>query len=256
VTELAFALWAEAPSLRDADVARLVARLIPAVQAGQIQLANLTNAYIAGLAAAEGVQIASARVDRDAILGYRGVPAAEVYRRPVTTVYTKLAAGQPFEVAKKAGLARLGSILSSDLQQSRTRQARAALSRSGYSGFRRVLTGKEDCALCVIASTQRYHRGDLMPIHPGCDCGVEPFTQPRNDQVIDQALLDQTHAVIDQKLGGTDYQARDLGLGKTSSKGQPLSDFTDLIVTREHGELGPTLTWRTDQFTSAADLGL
>jgi hypothetical protein len=251
VVAYATAMWSASPSLRDADVNALVSRIVPAVQAGQLQVANLTNAYITQLAAMEGITARPVAVDRDAILGYRGVPAPDVYRRPAVTTYTKLATGQPFENAKAAGLARLTSILATDLQQARTRQAQKVYSGSGFEYTVRTLTGNENCALCVIASTQRYHKSELMPIHPGCDCGQRGMKAGSDPgQVIDPNLLEMTHQAIDSKLGGTDRGARDLG------EGNPISDFLDLIVTNEHGELGPTLGWRDDHFTSAADLGL
>jgi len=37
-----------------------------------------------------------------------------------------------------------------------------------YRFYRRVLTGMESCGLCVVASTQRYRKRDLLPIHPNC----------------------------------------------------------------------------------------
>ena len=64
-----------------------------------------------------------------------------------------------------------------------------------------------------------------------------------NDQ-----LLELTHSTIEQKLGGSDRGARDLGMDN------PVSDYLDLIVTREHGEFGPTLTWRDEKFTSKAQI--
>src|SRR5690606_35578247 len=114
----------------------------------------------------------------------------------------------------------------------------------------------ENCALCVIASTQRYWLADLMPIHPGCDCGVDTLPADWNpdQQIIDSDLLESTHAIIDAKLGYTDRNAGDLLVGKTDSEGRPLSDFPQLIVTRTHGEYGPTLAWRDEKFTSKADI--
>lgn len=176
ITQYAETMWVESPTLRDADVARMVSRLVPVVQAGQLQVANLTNAYITRLAVQEGVTARPMSVDRDSILGYRGVPAEEVYNRPAVTVYTKLAGGQAFDKAKAAGLARLVSIVSTDLQQARTRQAQKVYSGSGFEYTVRTLTGKENCALCVIASTQRYHKTQLLPMHPGCVPGDSVLT--------------------------------------------------------------------------------
>lgn len=40
-------------------------------------------------------------------------------------------------------------------------------------GYRRVLTGKS-CMFCAAAATKIYRRGDLAPLHSGCDCSVAP----------------------------------------------------------------------------------
>lgn len=240
-------VWKTSPAFRDVDIDRIVARIVPVVQAGQMQVAQLTDAYIGRMSVLAGATWTSG-FDKS-LVDYRGVPAGEVYRRPAKTVYTKLSEGVPFDAALAAGTARLTSIVATDIQQVKNRQAQRSVGQSGFDAFRRVLTGSENCALCTIASTQRYHKNDLLPIHPGCDCGVEPYIGSPSTQVIDPDLLELTHSEIDLKLSGTDRGARDLGLGKTSSSGQPLSDFTDLIVSREHGELGPTLVWRSDHFT-------
>ncbi|GAA0960234.1 VG15 protein [Frigoribacterium faeni] len=251
---LTAARWDASPAYRDADIDRLIAQIMPQVQAGQIATATLTNAYIGQAAALTGTPW-GATVDRDAILGYRGVDSRDVYRRSAVTLYTALSNGSAFDAAVAYGLDRMVSIVSTELQQAKNRQAQRSLEDSGFYGYRRVITGLENCALCVIASTQRYHKSELMPIHPGCDCGVQPIRGPKDPgQVIDPDLLERTHALIDRKLGGTDRGARDLVLDKTSSAGKPISDFTDLIVVNNHGELGPTLAWRSDKFTSAPDI--
>jgi len=252
---LTAARWDASPDYRDADIDRLVSQILPQVQAGQLATATLTNAYI-GQAALVAGTTAGASVDRDAILGYRGTPSADVYRRGAVTLYTALSNGSPFDAAVAYGLDRMLTIVATELQQAKNRQAQRALEASGFYGYRRVLTGLENCALCAIASTQKYSKHELMPIHPGCDCGVQPVKESDGpDTILDPDLLERTHALIDQKLGGpSDRGARDLGIEKTSSAGKPLSDYTDLVVVNEHGELGPTLAWRSDKFTSAADI--
>jgi len=164
VVEYARRLWSGSPSLRDDDVERIIARLVPAVQSGQRQVAQLTDAYISRVAAFAGVEW-SAGLDLEAIVNYRGVPAVEVYRRPAVTAYTALGKGVPYSQAVQQGLSRLMSITSTDMQQAKNRAAAAGIGRSGFEFFRRVLTGFENCALCAIASTQRYRCGDLLPIH-------------------------------------------------------------------------------------------
>lgn len=251
---LAFAvtLWAGAASLRDADVDRLVERLLPVMRGGMLQTARLTSAYVRRLASLSGVDAAPVDVAED-LVDYRGVPQETVYRRPAVTVYTALSRGQAFSAARDAGLARLRSIVTTDMQQARNRQARDSYAATGFDYAMRTLSGAENCALCVIASTQRYQLSELQPIHPGCDCG-ERGVIAGNDpgQVLDQGLLDEAYRLIDQKLTSGD-RSPELG-EKRTSRGKKLSDLTDLIITREHGELGPTLTWRDQAFTSKSDL--
>ncbi|TFD58021.1 hypothetical protein E3T43_07160 [Cryobacterium sp. Hh7] len=246
--------WGQSRAFRDADIERIMARVIPVVQAGQMQAAQVTNAYIGRLAVLAGVTWTPG-VDRDAIIDYRGIPAEEVYRRPAVATYSALAKGTPYLDAVKVGAARLVGIIATDMQQASNRQASAAIAGSGFSAFRRQLSGRENCAFCVIASTQRYLKGDLLPLHPACDCETMPLLSATDPgQVINRNLLEMTHAAIDKQLGFTDRGARDLDIGKVSSSGQPLSDYTDLIVVNDHGELGPVLGWRGAKFTGADDL--
>lgn len=241
-------LWGGLGSYRDADIDRLVNLVVPHVQAGQIQIANLTEAYFQRVGARAGI-------DMSYVTGGRGIPADDVYRRPAATLYTALSENKPMALAVEEGGRRLTSLIATDLQMAKVRQAQRSLQSAGISAFIRVLTGNENCALCVIASTQRYWTKDLSPIHPGCDCSVDalpPGFDP-DEQIVNQELLDLTHATIEQKLGASDRGARDLGLGKEVA-GKPVSDFTDLIVTREHSEYGPTLSWRSDHFTTKAEI--
>lgn len=252
VLEYAARVWrAQGTKFRDADVERLVGLLVPKVQAGQLKVANLTSAYIASVASLRtGEVVEPLPVDEAAILTARGVPAEVVYARPVNTVRAALAGGASFAEAVAEGARRLESIAATDVQMSRVRQARSSGRAAGWSRYRRVLVGEENCALCVIASTQRYRIRDLSPIHPGCNCGVDELVGDEPDrQVIDAPLLEAIHRhVADFTDGPSDRGARDLAIGK------PVSDYTDLIVTRIHGEYGPTLSWRKDRFTTAAGL--
>lgn len=212
VLEFALAAWGASSAYRDEDVARLVRQIVPVVQAGQLQLAALTDAYIGRVASEAGVAW-SPSVDRS-VTGYRGVPAPEVYRRPAVTVYTALSEGVAYLDAVERGSGRLRSLVVTDLQQARNRQASASVSKSGFQYYRRVLTGKEDCDLCVLASGNRYSKADLMPIHPGCDCGVEPLVEFDPEPV----------------------------------------DGAETVTVNMHGELGPTLGWAADDFTGAEDI--
>lgn len=233
--QLSAAAWNGLGSYRDADIDRLVAMLVPRVQAGQIQVATLTAAYVAAIAGSA----ASGLVDRAAVTGGRGVPPEEVYRRPANQVYIALAEGKPFPAAVAAGLTRLVSIVATDLQMAKVRQSDASLRKAGTHYYRRVLTGGHNCAKCIIASTRRYEVGRLLPIHPGCDCGIAAVKDSAAPLVLDPKLLDATHEQVEAFAG----------IENANAEG-----YQDLIVTHEHGEMGPVLAWRGQKFTGPADI--
>lgn len=230
VVAFARAAWRASPAYRDAEVARLVSMLVPRVQAGQVQVAQLTAAYIAALTATTAAPVNAATVT-----GGRGVPAAEVYRRPAIEVYTALSQGKPFSQAVAAGASRLESLVTTDLQMAKVRQSDASMRSTGFRFYRRVLTGAENCALCTIAATQRYHVGNLLPIHPGCDCGVQPIdVNYQLPQVLDKAELAATHDLV-AEVARPDLSGR-------------ATDYRKLLITHEHGEYGPTIAWRGQHF--------
>jgi hypothetical protein len=183
------------------------------------------------------------------VTGLRGVPYEEVYRRPFATVYTHLSRGAPLEEAVERGATRLAGIAEADLQQTYAHAAQAAMEALDVPEadrprfWRRVLIGTGNCALCVIASTQRYRVEELNPIHPGCDCEVAPLFGSDPGQVIEPDLLDQVHTAVEELTGDHD-------------RGGRATDYRRLMVqmTREHGELGPMLVRPRDAFTSADDL--
>ncbi|MET0716404.1 MAG: hypothetical protein ABWY57_15975 [Mycetocola sp.] len=250
VEQFARTAWLTAGSWRDEDIDRLVRMIVPRVQAGQLRTAQLTSVYLASLETVRtGVRVAPAPVARDMVTSARGVPAADVYRRPAVTMYTALANGARVSDAIEAGVNRLTSLVGTDHQLAKTTQARESLSGRGFTYTRRTLTGRENCAMCAIASTQRYHASELMPIHPGCDCGVDTVEAGADPgQVLEPERLELIHDAIDAEFGGSDRGARYLDGGNNRS------DFLDLIVTHEHGEYGPTLAWREQHFTSASDI--
>lgn len=253
VTEYLTNSWNGSSSYRDADIDALVRRVVPAVQAGQRTVAQLTNTYLMQVRVAVGRAAAPQRLNMEEVSGsaLRGVDMQEEYRRPAVTLYSALAGGESIETARSRGLVRLVGLAMTDLQLAKTH----TVASLGVVTFRRTLSGSENCALCAIASTQRYYRGDLLPIHPGCDCGIaEVFSDSDPGQIVDSETLEMVHAEAQRFTGASDRGARELGLGKTDSKGRAISDYTDLIVTNTHGEYGPTLAWRAQKFTKKSDL--
>lgn len=229
------ALWAGLGSWRDEDIARFVTALGPRVLAGRAQVARLTGSYLSASTGSPSTGL----VDTATL---RGMAVADLYRRPAASLYAALAEGKAFDAAQSMAGTRLKSLVSTDLQLSMTHQARRSLGGSGVEAYRRVLRGRGDCALCVVASTQRYWVKDLLPIHPGCNCDVEPLgAGDHRDHVLDEAQLEFVH---DQVQGFTGE----------SDRGGRSPDYRKLIVVREHGEIGPLLTWKHQQFTGLDDL--
>ena len=227
------AYWGAMPDYRDTAVEAMIAAIVPRVIAGQLRTAELTRAYLARCADELGWEAALPPVDADEATGARGVPPEVVYRRPAVDVYTALKNGKPLDQAVSEGATRLEQLIGGDMQLAKTRQARASMGAYPAQGsyYRRVLTGRESCGLCVIASTQRYHKADLLPIHPGCDCNVQPLPAALADsQVIDPERLEQVHAIAEERLGASDRGGRD-------------PDYMRLLRVEHHGEYGPTLTW-------------
>lgn len=239
ILQLSTTAWDTLGSYRDSDIDRLVQLLIPQVQAGQIQVANLTAAYMNAVLAASGEAPQVSTVAREQILAARGVAPEQVYRRPANELYTALSQGKPFEAAVALGRSRLISLVSTDLQMAKVRQADASLHRSGAQYYRRVLKGESNCAKCIITSTRRYKVGKLLPIHPGCDCDVAPVKGSNPPEVLDTALLEATHEQIGAFAGIENRNAQ---------------SYQDLIVTHEHGEIGPVLSWRNQNFRGPSDL--
>lgn len=239
--------WGSLDSWREPDIERFVRAVVPVVEAGQIRTVALTDAYLAAFersvlgGAVAPVGVPATQLSYEAI---RGVPAAEVYARTGPTVWAALADGRDLRDAVGQGLRRATSSAATDMQLAKTRAATAVMSsKDNVVGYRRVLKGSENCALCIIASTQRYRKRQLMPVHPGCDCGVSPIYGDKDPgQVIDPDRLEALQDRIVERFGVEDRTGRNA------------ADFRNLIVTEEHGELGPMLARRGDTFTGPKEL--
>lgn len=227
-------------SWRGDDIDGWVARILPTVLAAQRTTAQATDALLTRQAGAR-----PSGLNLDDIVGQavRGIDPRLVYRRAGETVWTALAQQRTLTEAVTLGRQRAEAITETDLQRVKTKAARASSKARGVTYYRRRLTGRENCALCMIASTQRYKVGDLMPIHPGCDCGVgELHADEMPPQVLDPDLLAATHDFAGLHLpGGVDYSAR---------------DYRRLIVVNDHGELGPLLGRSGHKFTGPGGMTL
>lgn len=245
ITAFGQAYWDSLPHYRASAVEDMIEAITPRVAAGQLRIADLTRAYLAQCARELGWKVVLPPIDQDEIRGARGVDPRVVYRRPAVDVYTALAAGKPLPQAAAEGRLRLTQLIGGDMQLAKVHASRQSMRGYPEEGqfYRRVLTGRENCALCVVASTQRYYRGDLLPIHPGCDCGVQPLPPGLAvNQVIDEDLLEQVHQITADRLGVSDRGGRN-------------PDYRKLLTVSEHGEYGPTLSWAQPKAKPKATAG-
>lgn len=238
--------WLGLGSWRGEDVDRFQRSALPVILAGQRQIATLTTSYLERLYR-EIDEESRTELDLDRVTGraLRGVDPEEVYRRPFIDVWTALSKGESFDVALDRGSHRLETLTQTDLQLARTHTVREVgddMPRFEYTV--RVLEGEYDCALCMIASTQRYRKRDLAPIHPGCDCTIKLIKADEDPgQIIDEERLERIHDLVEEALG-------------TFDRGGRAMDYRKIIIAREHGEIGPVLGYRGQRFTGPDDIKL
>lgn len=222
----------------DPGMAALVERVVPAVEAAQVRVANLTAVHLARQAGVTPLD-----VDRDLVTRGRGVDPETVYQRPIIAARSALAEHKPFVDAKAAGAHRLQQLVTTDVQMAKVRQADRSLRAAGRERYRRVPKGESTCALCRIAATQPYSVGNLLPIHPGCDCGVDEIPAGLNlDDLLDvEALLESTHAKVE-------------AFTEIADRGGRAVDYRKLLITEEHGEIGPLIAWDGQKFSGASSI--
>lgn len=244
------ALWHSLGQYRAGNAADFTAQAVPFVEAAMIHMQTITAAYLAtlhGMAGGSEVPLASPTLGIAAVRN--GADPVDVYGRPFHLVWRRLNELQPLdgpkiEQAIQSGLDRAVQTAVTDLQLAKTHTAQDQMARSEkIVGYRRELEGAYSCALCVIASTRRYHKAELMPIHPACDCEVVPIFKGDNvDMNLDPALLEAVHATVADKFGRDSTAAREIR-GAFKDNGKSVL-YRDVLVTHQHGELGPVLAVR------------
>lgn len=225
------ALWQSLPSWHREDVAAFLADAVPLVKAAQRTLADLVAVKVAENAEAALGRVVEAPLlpDEDVTDLRHGVDVEDVYTRPFIDVWSGLKDGLPLEDAVDRGRVRLEGIAEFDMQQAHaeaTEKAQKAIAaKDRPKWWERTLTGEENCALCMAASTVVYTVGDLNPIHPGCDCGIEEhWDKPPKGVLHPERLADAYQALYDET--GTDSTRAEL--------------LREVLVS--HDELGTVLT--------------
>jgi hypothetical protein len=227
-------VWDGLGAWRDTDINDFVAAVVPVVRGGQIQVAAMTDAYLAAIEEATfGDSIPAVGVPDKVTADVRGLPATDVYQRPGQTVWWKLSLGLALGDAVAQGGKRAESLAATDLQLAKTKSAQYILGQKDHVvGYRRVVESSNPCGLCLTAVEDRYHSADLMPIHPSCDCSVEPIYGSEDPgRVPDGQSAAETDAALADRFG----------------------DGASAVVVHQHGEIGPTLAVKGQSFLSDDD---
>ena len=233
-------------SWRDADVDRYLKQIGPALTGVKLKAAKSSVAFYKAMADLTGQDFTQPVITASDLTTKalrNGAGTSLVYNRPFVDLRTALSKGQSMTQAIEAGAKRAEYLASTEVQLARRNAGlKARGANDKIVGYIRTLTGMENCALCYVASTQRYTRGELMPIHPGCDCGEMPIYGTQDPgQVINELRLDATHQSVATRFGVSDAGAREI-------------DYRAIKIT-EHGEMGPMLTVRGQASQSAGDVG-
>lgn len=242
LTDLLTALWRSLGGYHDAEAARFVAQAVPLVAGGQQQMASLTGAYLAAdrrTAVGRSLPHAVSLRRVTAAAARNGTPPSTVYHRPFDLVWRRLGAGIEPGKAIQAGLDRAVQSGLTDLQLTKVRTAQQVLAHDPkITGWRRQIEGAHSCGLCIVASANHYRREDLMPIHPACDCSVQPI-YGRAEPIADRELLASAKDTITATFGHYSTNPADL---------------RRLLIVHEHGELGPVLAVRGRPFLGPSDI--
>lgn len=180
--------WDSMAAYHQADVEAFIRAVVPVVTAGQIQVAALTDVYLATVEAAVlGDTVRPVGVPRSVVSteAIRGVPADQVWRRPGQEVWRNLGAGISLEQAIAAGAALALTIGATNLQLAKTHASRHVLANNDrVVGYRRVLSGAA-CSLCQ-SSTSRFGKDQLMPIHSHCTCSTVPVYRQEDPGTVEE----------------------------------------------------------------------
>ncbi len=204
VLNIVAATWQNLGSYNERDVATLVNRVTPLVEAGKLQIANLTDVYVAqSLSAIHGNIVKPTGVRATDVAELRGISPDEEFRRPFIEQWAELAAGTLWATANQRGQNRLLSLVGEDMGLAFRYQARRSLRANGVKNYRRV-ANIGACPLCALASQQTYHIAELLPIHKSCRCSVLPVYSSS-----DFANALNSTAILDMPQGSVDVYSDD-----------------------------------------------
>lgn len=217
-------------------VAEVATKVADKTLSGQRGVASLTDAYLARVTSKlAGHTIDPAGVDPSLGKSLRMGQAdlGEVYVRLGAEFRWRRAAGATAEQSQDMTLTRAKVMSDTDMSLAFRRQVVDFNGRRGVMRYRRVLRSEKPCGLCAAASDRIYTRGDLMPLHGRCRCGVMPVTHSSDPG---STLSNSDLPDLYKAAGGTSAQK----LKK--------------VRVVQHGELGPLLVEKGQYFRGPVEV--
>lgn len=220
-------------------ITAMATQIVTVVEAAQRQTASVTEAYLQRVASE--VFIGSVRPSGaiDPATLRQGISHAGAYGRLADQYRFQASKDVSLAVIKRGVLDRAASMAQTDLDLAFRAQSRNFMVKNRMDGYRRIIRPERaktgTCGLCIAASDRMYYRGDLMPIHGGCGCGILPVKGSKDPGVAVnredlERLYDDAGSTAANELVATRY------------------------VINEHGEIGPVLGRAGDNFRGPADL--
>lgn len=225
-----FSEWYDA-----AAVAKIASEVNDLSSGAQSAVASAMEAYVAHLTALlrDTRSVPVPRVTLPAIRN--GADMVVVHSRPAGQYRWTYALTADREQALEAAALRTQQLLETDVMLAARDAQQGAMEDLQVKRYRRVLRPElaksgHSCGLCAVASNQIYRVGDLMPIHANCNCLTVEVDSGHD---VGSQLNEQDLAKIYAAAGDSTH-AHDLKRVQ--------------VAVNEHGELGPVLTVRKQNF--------
>lgn len=223
-----FGDWYDTAAIRE-----LCKAIVARVRGSQKQTAAITDAYLSRVASGmTGRRIAPVgTIDvRDL---RQNVTAEGAYGRVADHYRWRVSEGDEPDVAQLAAVNRAKVVAETDTDLAFRAMANSFMEERNASGYRRIIRPERStygtCGLCVVAADRVYTKSELLPIHNRCKCTVLPII---GDNDPGRELNRDDLKAIYKAAGGTERKK----LQATR------------VTINEHGELGPILTRKGDEF--------
>lgn len=232
---LSFAGWYD-----EKLVAQLAAEMAAMSSNAQDLISGSAQQYVSNVVAAlRGTAVRVPPVQRPPIRN--GADLLRVHTRPAEVFRRSYAQGATEEEALQQAVKRAVKLAETDVQLTARSVQHEQMKALDVRHYRRVLRPElakhGSCGLCVVASDRVYNEKDLLPIHGGCNCETLP--------------------IIGDSDPGKPLNAEDLKKLYAAAGSTSGADLKRVRVTvNEHGEYGPVLSRKGDNFRGPKDVPL